>query len=484
MDPDLEFRAQLRDKRAYPLMAAALLMLAAVVGISLLPSNGGAEGRGLAVPPSPSPAPARSTSPSSAATGPGSDPISRQIVPGGWSMTWAQGWIRLSVPAGWSWTDGPVAGAARTIYKGDDDGVGNAPTLTVQDVTLVAANPCAMPRSFEEVGPTVEDLTTALTTALADRAGIESVGPTDVVLGGYAAKRLVLTIPGSCPDPGEGTLIWEDVMGSGFGVLEGGTATIYIVDVDGERLVITSHYRGASAGDVAELEAIIDSIDVEVAPPSLPPPEFPVEEDWVFPPAGELAPGWYPAIVGSNQPNPASPSGFGFLFYVPTSGWISSGPDAEGMGGSISKGTALSADGAVIRFSNPDRVHADPCTHTLGPPVGESVDDLVAAMATIPGIDVTGPFHFGLKYSTAKHLVLTVRDDIACEPQDFYLWHDEVEGPRSAAALGSKIQVWIFNPNNRPIFGRIVIEAETYEGAGPEIEREIRQIVYSIEHGG
>jgi hypothetical protein len=46
-------------------------------------------------------------------------------------------------------------------------------------------------------------------------------------------------------------------------------------------------------------------------------------------------------------------------------------------------------------------------------------------------------------------------------------------------------QAWIFVPDNRPgVWDRVVIEAETYEDASPEIEREIQQIVDSVMHGG
>ncbi len=484
MSPDREFRAQLRDRGAYPVMAGATVVLVALIGISLLPAHGGRGMSDAASAPPPSLVPSHTPSPpraavvgpaaSGSATAPGpGEAAGIEIPPGTYGVPWDRFSIQLTVPAGWLSSD-----AGATVSKDDEGGLYNAPTLSVHAVTRVATRPCAVPRLFEEVGPTVEDLTTALTTALANQVGIESVGPVDVVLAGYPAKKFVLTIPGTCPDPAEGTLIWQNNSDTAFGLLEGGTGTIYIVDVDGERLVITSHYRGASAGAIAELGAIVDSI--AIVPEPVPPPP----EEWAFPPAGELAPGWYTAVVDSNPPNPSSPDGFGFLFRVPTSGWISSGPNADGIGGHISKGTTGSPEGVVIRFGSPDRVYLDPCAHPAGPPVGPSVADLAAAMATIPGTEVRQTSDVRLRWSTAKYLVLSVRGDLECAPWEFYLWDDPVEGPRRATAPGSTVRVWIFNPNDRPIFGRVVVEAETYEGAGPEIEREIEQIVSSIDHGG
>ena len=102
------------------------------------------------------------------------------------------------------------------------------------------------------IGPTVEDFTTALVSV----AELEHVGPTNVVLGGYPAKRLVLTLPrgfeSNCGGP-EGRIIWKNATASPFGVLNGGVATVYVVDVEGVRLVIATHYRGASRDAQLEL---------------------------------------------------------------------------------------------------------------------------------------------------------------------------------------------------------------------------------------
>ena len=46
--------------------------------------------------------------------------------------------------------------------------------------------------------------------------------------------------------------------------LAGNIDTVYVVDVNGKRVVIVArHYPGTSATDLAELQAIVDSVQIE-----------------------------------------------------------------------------------------------------------------------------------------------------------------------------------------------------------------------------
>ena len=210
----------------------------------------------------------------------------------------------------------------------------------------------------------------------------------------------------------------------------------------------------------------------------------------IFPPAGlqsgeqEWAKNW--------------PHGFAtsFLEFVVPFGWRSTGFDDVGNGGgSLVRGEPGTPDGAVITFSRPDHVYADPCAHTLlDPPPGPSIGDLAAALAAIPGTDlVSGPTDVRLNGHSAKELVLRVPEDIGCEPGQFYLWADEcvtthVGGydhlesvclerpePRPARARGSMIRLWILFEDDP-----VLIAAETYAGASPTVEREVQQVIDSI----
>jgi hypothetical protein len=78
-----------------------------------------------------------------------------------------------------------------------------------------------------------------------------------------------------------------------------------------------------------------------------------------------------------------------------------------------------------------------------------------------------------------RRVVLTIPDDLACDPQQFYLWADG-DPPRTATARGSTITVSIIDVWYPPIF----VEAETYQGASPELEQEVQEIVDSLRGDG
>jgi hypothetical protein len=323
----------------------------------------------------------------------------------------------------------------------------------------VFADPCSATQ-----GPPLSS-NAELASAAASIPGTALVsGPTDVTVGGFPAKNLVLTVP---DDIGCGVgdfKLWyaEGIDGGRHASRLGDTIRVWIIDTgDGTRLWIDAETPAdVSPESEAEIQQVIDSIEFAVP---------------FVPEAVDLQPGRYGAGIGP-----------GVEFVLPTSGWVSGSRNPDGSVGPISKGTVGSPDGAVIRFVGDPirRVFTNPCAHTLGPAIGPSKTDLATAMASIPGVDIAGPTRQSLVFSTAEHLVLTVRDDIQCPPADFYLWSDEGVGTRAATALRSTIRVWIFVPNDRAIFGRVVIEAETYAGASPEIEREIQRIIDSVTHGG
>jgi hypothetical protein len=120
------------------------------------------------------------------------------------------------------------------------------------------------------VGPTVDDLATALVA----QKGRNATAPTDVTLSGYPAKRVELSIPAdldraTCDEgvirtwvaPGEDTALVNET--ENLGMHPGQLNVVYIVDVDGDRLVIdTWHMPGTSAADLAELDAILASMRI------------------------------------------------------------------------------------------------------------------------------------------------------------------------------------------------------------------------------
>jgi hypothetical protein len=123
------------------------------------------------------------------------------------------------------------------------------------------------------VGPTVDDLATALSA----QAGPGASPPTAVTVGGHLGKKVELSIPEgldvtTCDSDGDFPIFgrwYTDVPDSTFGAApwtygNGQHNTVYILDVNGTRQVIDTMYLpGTSAADRAELEQVVASIRFE-----------------------------------------------------------------------------------------------------------------------------------------------------------------------------------------------------------------------------
>jgi hypothetical protein len=189
---------------------------------------------------------------------------------------------------------------------------------------------------------------------------------------------------------------------------------------------------------------------------------------YVYPDAGPLA-------IGRHQ---LTEEGVPLSFSVATSGW--SIDDT----GYIYKDTEVAADQAEFLFWSLANIYSDPCAHTpLSPPVGPSAADLADALWTAFGTEATEPSDVTVGGRAAKHVVLTVPEDIGCDRTSFYLWYNACGGVlpeagcyRYATELGDTIRAWIVDVDG----ARLFIEAETRKAAGPEVEQEIQQIIDSI----
>jgi hypothetical protein len=153
-------------------------------------------------------------------------------------------------------------------------------SLTVVNVTNIFVDGCLDKTPLDPaVGPTVDDLAIALA-ALPPFQLTEP--PTDVSAWGYTGKHLELTVPDLAT-----TIVGDQVhfsdcgldeslkswmragSGSGFNGYTGPgqREEFWILDVDGHRLVISSiRPPDSPAEDVAELEAIFDSLEIDVLP--------------------------------------------------------------------------------------------------------------------------------------------------------------------------------------------------------------------------
>jgi hypothetical protein len=136
------------------------------------------------------------------------------------------------------------------------------------------------------------------------------------------------------------------------------------------------------------------------------------------------------------------------------------------------------AEAIIFWTSFPDGDYADPCARLLGPRVGSSAGDLAAAVSTAPGTAlVTGPSNVILGGRPAKHVALTVREDVGCDPGFFYSWR-EVNGGAlwGTTRVGDTIRVWIVDVDGTRLF----VEAATTKQAVGGLKQEAEQIVESI----
>jgi hypothetical protein len=231
-------------RRRWTAGAAALVVLIILTAVWLLPGNDQAPDP--VDQPTPTVAPVRSDFPESGPIEAGTYRIEPSV------STVAS--VTLTLPDGWEAQDG-------LPYALSDSGPDAEAFFYFVTVSEISSEPCVGPSGLA-VGPSVDDLVSALL----GQPLTETSGPIDTTLGGIPAKRIDMTVPddvdtAGCNVPG-GLQIWyRGLADNYFVLLEDGTASVYILDINGERQVFLTQVRaGTSTEDIAELQAIVDSI--------------------------------------------------------------------------------------------------------------------------------------------------------------------------------------------------------------------------------
>ena len=449
------------------LLAMAAVVVVAVIGISQPGRQSGAT------PPMLAPAPSEPSSTPTTTPRPDRSSTAQQgkLAAGPFEMPWPDGpagaSIRLTVPTGWAWIGTPPT----TIYRDDGRFFGFPVDLAAHSVSRVVTSVCAADASlpeigptFKAVGPTVDDLMSAI----ANVVGTRWSDPTDVTIGGFPAKRLTTTYDAaSCPGPTRRWIWSSDV--TTFFVEDGVTSTVYVVDVNGHRLVLTTDVRGGSLADTAQVEAIVASIEIDgpTLAGSVTTAPSPSTASDLFPesigPDGDLR-------IGRHQ---ATVEGVPLTFSVSTRGW------EPQLGFYISKSTVGSQGAeATVRWTTfPNGRKTDSCPGLLSVGPRPTAAQLATAVATSPGVDlVAGPSDVLVGGLAAKSVALTVRDDVGCDPGFFYTYEPLMGGALwTDTQPGDAIMVWIVDVDGTLVF----IEAQ-HKDAGPAVEQEIREIVESV----
>lgn len=129
-------------------------------------------------------------------------------------------------------------------------------------------------------------------------------------------------------------------------------------------------------------------------------------------------------------------------------------------------------------FSTADNVYVDPCNPAAGelePPIGPTVDDLVAAISDLPGFQVTAPVDVTVGAFTGKEIELTALDseDNCREPIAFRAGNHQFD-----IEPGQTLPMQILNVDGV----RIVMWWRSIEPAerDPAVEAELQEILDSI----
>jgi hypothetical protein len=224
-------------------LATAVVAVTALLGFNyIVAPNIGSPGLGDPTP-TPTPVPAIfDDQPNGENLAPGSYLIT-EIEPFRITITVPGGWQNVRVP-GLVWGEGAVLG----FWKVDN----------------LFVDPCIAASGLLDpaAGPTVEDLVTAFSTV----PGVVLTTPTDVTVVGFAGKQIDLRFGGGDSCIGEEPVLWPIGAGSDAkpAPAPGDVERLWILDVNGDRLVITSSATAGATDEVlAELDAIFESIRIE-----------------------------------------------------------------------------------------------------------------------------------------------------------------------------------------------------------------------------
>ena len=161
----------------------------------------------------------------------------------------------ITVPEGWV---GAGPGLISATGSTAPDGMG----MSFLEVNGLYADPCKENSGEPDipVGPAVEDLSTAL----ADHPAYEATAPTDAVVDGYSGVRMDLQLPSDIDLAAcEGGQYWVWDAGP-YAQGPGNRWHLWILDIDGfTAVVLTEDFEGTSAEDQAELQAIVDSLQID-----------------------------------------------------------------------------------------------------------------------------------------------------------------------------------------------------------------------------
>jgi len=167
------------------------------------------------------------------------------------TFTVPDGWAGISGSGVWLAAEKSSAPSGATMGFGRGSWLHSDPCLTAAQIAADDAPPDVA------VGPSVDEFANAL----ADHPLLDVTDPVPVTLGGHSGKYVDLQLPSDLTGCNTSYFPWEP------GIYAQGPSHrwhLWILDVDGVRVVVqTTDYAGTSAQHLAELSAIVESIQIE-----------------------------------------------------------------------------------------------------------------------------------------------------------------------------------------------------------------------------
>ena len=168
--------------------------------------------------------------------------------------------VTFTVPDGWAGLGGygaiVLAAEGTSSPAGASMGFGRGSWLH-SDPCLTPARLSANAQPDIAVGPSVDEFASAI----ADHPLLDATDPVPVTLGGFSGKYLDLQLPTDLTGCATSYFPWEP---GAYAQGPGHRWHLWILDVDGVRVVVqATDYAGTSAEHRAELDAIVQSIQIE-----------------------------------------------------------------------------------------------------------------------------------------------------------------------------------------------------------------------------
>lgn len=249
-------------------IAAATAVVIAFVGIRFLVPGNSVGGPTQTPVPTPTPIATPTPSPIALIGSEGSlpagrylgylvtDPVEDPVGAPKWTVN-----VEFAVASGWAVRHPEGGGTCCWYINGDRRSISFWPVANVYadacDVSTLPDPP---------IGPTVDDLITALDA----QANTDMSPPIDVTVDGYAGKRFEMTPGKGVPETCSRLSLWPDAGGEpGRGILINGgpgedLQPVWVIDVDGNRVVIVAWSDGTDPQDAQAIAGVMDSMEFSV----------------------------------------------------------------------------------------------------------------------------------------------------------------------------------------------------------------------------